>query len=337
LIALLVGVLVLSTPALAQEPPDDPGVPTTPTIEAGDSELTVTWEASGTGEEPILHYVVEYAAGEEAWKAWQPADGPVTATTTTIDGLVNGVVYRVRVIAVTGEGDGEPSQVARATPRSAAPDRTTVSRRPPPPPQSPAPEADSGPVGPPEADPPADGPPATSGGDPPDGPPEGDPPADGPPATSGGDPPDGTPEGEPPADGPPATSGGDPPDGPPEGDPPADGPPATSGGDPPDGPPEGDPPGGDGGSGGGSEGSRGLTIVAADDPPSIGRVPGPASKGKPVGAAGSGGLIVPLRPVSPEPSAHRPDSRQRSSTDGEGPLGQTSGNCEGAPTTSVNR
>lgn len=120
-LALLIGLpaagLVLSTPAWAQ---DSSGTPAAPTIEAGDGRLTVTWEVPDTGDTPILRYIVEYASGEAPWKAWQPAEGPVTATTTTIGGLVNGVSYRVRITAVTSEGGGEPSRVATATPRAAA-------------------------------------------------------------------------------------------------------------------------------------------------------------------------------------------------------------------------
>jgi hypothetical protein len=189
-----IGVLLLSAPVSAQEPP---GAPATPTVESGDGELTVTWEEPDPADTSIVHYIVEYAAGEDSWKAWQPADGPITATTTTIGGLRNGVTYRVRVIVVTEEGAGEPSEAALATPRTAVAAQTVVSWNQPRPPQEPATAPGSGEGS--NGTPPGDGP----SGTPPDGGPSGDSSGDGP----SGTPPDGGPSGDSPGDAPSGDSG----------------------------------------------------------------------------------------------------------------------------------
>jgi len=80
-----------------------------------DSALTLSWTAPAiTGGYPIDYYTVEYTTDDSTWLA----DDTVTATTTTIDGLVNGTAYKVRVSAVNALGPGPSATSAYATPRT---------------------------------------------------------------------------------------------------------------------------------------------------------------------------------------------------------------------------
>jgi titin len=78
-------------------------------VHAGDSEINVSWNApANNGGYPITGYEVEYAE-ESDWSAWAQLISPLsdTQTSVVIDGLTNGVGYKVRVYAITQFGPGE--------------------------------------------------------------------------------------------------------------------------------------------------------------------------------------------------------------------------------------
>lgn len=105
---------VTSTPTqpLARTVPD--AVTALATV-VDDSALQVSWAAPAiTGGHPIDYYTVEYSTDDSTWVA----DDTVTATSTTVDGLVNGTGYKVRVSAVNTLGPGPVTTSAYATPRS---------------------------------------------------------------------------------------------------------------------------------------------------------------------------------------------------------------------------
>ena len=81
-----------------------PGRPAPPTdlwIEPGNGSATLTWIGSGEdGGSPVVGYRIESSADNgETWDLFRGEVGPIR--TATIDGLQNGVTYRVRVAAVT--------------------------------------------------------------------------------------------------------------------------------------------------------------------------------------------------------------------------------------------
>ena len=132
--------VVTGAPPPAPPPPPTPtpaDTPATPgqvagqvtgvSVAAGAGQLTVTWTAvaDATG------YTVEWKSGSRDYDPSRRAEP--SGTRHTIDGLLAGVEYTVRVIATVGAGPGEPSDDrlpgARGTPTATATlvlDRTTI-------------------------------------------------------------------------------------------------------------------------------------------------------------------------------------------------------------------
>ena len=124
-------------PPLPPPTPPQANTPATPgqlsgqvtgvSVTAGAGQLAVTWTAvaDATG------YTVEWKSGSRDYDPSRRAES--SGTRHTIDGLLAGVEYTVRVIATSGAGPGEPSDDglpgARGTPTAAATlvlDRTTI-------------------------------------------------------------------------------------------------------------------------------------------------------------------------------------------------------------------
>lgn len=111
-----------------------PARPSTPTVEAGNQSLVVTWVAPADNGLDISGYDVEHCIGtcasnSDDWTDVPPHSG--TDPRHEITGLVNGTAYKVRVRAINdlggaGEGEGPWSSIRTATPR-ALPDAPTVS------------------------------------------------------------------------------------------------------------------------------------------------------------------------------------------------------------------
>ncbi|MDE0676580.1 MAG: fibronectin type III domain-containing protein [Acidimicrobiaceae bacterium] len=110
-----------------------PARPSTPTVEAGNQSLVVTWVAPADNGLPITGYDVEYCTGTCAATSddWVDDGHSGTVTRQEIDGLANGTAYKVRVRAINdlggaGEGEGPWSASRTGTPK-ALPDAPTVS------------------------------------------------------------------------------------------------------------------------------------------------------------------------------------------------------------------
>ena len=110
-----------------------PARPSTPTVEAGNQSLVVTWVAPADNGLPITGYDVEYCTGTCAATSddWTDGGDPGTTTRQEITGLTNGTAYKVRVRAINdlggaGLGEGPWSASRTGTPK-ALPDAPTVS------------------------------------------------------------------------------------------------------------------------------------------------------------------------------------------------------------------
>ena len=101
-----------------------PGQPAHLRVSPHDAQgLDLSWEAPASdGGSPVTGYKVRWKQANGSWDT--PADvseETVTGTTHTINGLTDGVEYKVRVIAVNAVGDGTPSAEATGTPRETVP------------------------------------------------------------------------------------------------------------------------------------------------------------------------------------------------------------------------
>lgn len=90
-------------------PPPPPPIPATPprdiSVESGDAEVTVTWQApASSGSFPVTNYrAVATIEGQQAPES-QSCLALAPTLTCTIIGLTNGTTYTVRVQALTGAG-----------------------------------------------------------------------------------------------------------------------------------------------------------------------------------------------------------------------------------------
>ena len=102
---------------------DPPGPPRTVRMDARNAALGVSWQPPlDDGGDPDLSYVVEYLSPEAPdWGFLEP----VKTTSAKIVDLENGAVHRVRVVAYSSGGRGEPSAEATETPVGVAPTAPT--------------------------------------------------------------------------------------------------------------------------------------------------------------------------------------------------------------------
>ena len=101
-----------------------PGAPRHLNVSLHDTgALDVYWEApDNDGGSPVTGYKVQWKESADSWDT--PADvseATETGKTHTITGLTDGVEYTVRVIALNGMGESEPSGEATGTPRETTP------------------------------------------------------------------------------------------------------------------------------------------------------------------------------------------------------------------------
>ena len=106
-----------------------PAQPSTPTIAAGDNEITVTWTAPANNGSTITDYDVRYSSDSGA--NWTETDDTTdsTATTATITGLSNSSSYIAQVRATNSVGDSlwSPSSASVSpAPAPAAPSAPTL-------------------------------------------------------------------------------------------------------------------------------------------------------------------------------------------------------------------
>jgi fibronectin type 3 domain-containing protein len=110
-------------------PAAKPGAPAGLTATPGDSQVTLSWAAPASdGGAPISDYDV-YQGTSPGGETGAPVGGsPVTTTSTTVTGLVNGTTYYFNVAAVNRVGQGPASAEVSATPAAmpGAPARLTA-------------------------------------------------------------------------------------------------------------------------------------------------------------------------------------------------------------------
>ena len=113
----------------APQPPDTPAAPTVSA--SSDTELDVSWSASGTNGSAITGYDVQYrectatpltCTTTPAWGAWTSHSHTGTGTTASVGSLTNGTAYQVQVKAKSGAGDSGWSPSGEATPAPQPPD-----------------------------------------------------------------------------------------------------------------------------------------------------------------------------------------------------------------------
>ena len=95
-----------ATRAVAMTPPPEPSPAVSkmaePMVEAGDMMLMVSWTEPAS-EKSITHYQINYKTATAT--TWMDTPVNVTAKEYTIDGLINGTAYLVRVRAVDSAGN----------------------------------------------------------------------------------------------------------------------------------------------------------------------------------------------------------------------------------------
>jgi titin len=116
------GISQWSAPSTASSPYTLPGTPTNVVGVAGDSKVTLTWDApGGDGGTPLTDYFIKISSNNGS--TWTTPTGDVVSTSTTaeITGLTNGTRYVFKVAAKNAAGEGSystPSQgvVSRTVP-----------------------------------------------------------------------------------------------------------------------------------------------------------------------------------------------------------------------------
>ncbi len=89
-----------------------PRAPAAPTLEAGDAQITASWNAPTSGG-PVHSYELQYRTGEGSWNEVENLSG----MSHVITSLTNGATYEVRVRASNTSGDSAWSDSATATPQ----------------------------------------------------------------------------------------------------------------------------------------------------------------------------------------------------------------------------
>lgn len=94
-----------------------PGAPTSLTATPASTQIVLTWTAPvSNGGSALTDYLVEYKLASEptTWTTFN--DGTSSATTATVTGLINDLVYNFRVSTINAIGTSSPSSTANATP-----------------------------------------------------------------------------------------------------------------------------------------------------------------------------------------------------------------------------
>jgi hypothetical protein len=94
--------------------PSAPTVTSVLSVEGVSQQVNISWSVADNGGEPITDYVIQYRVSPSGdWTTFD--DGISTATTTSVTGLTNDVVYDLRIAAVNSIGMGSWSSPATAT------------------------------------------------------------------------------------------------------------------------------------------------------------------------------------------------------------------------------
>ena len=102
------------------QPASAPKAPDMVSIAEGDGELSIGWKAS----ESANYYEVYYTDREgAALSSYRRAASRLTETRFILDGLTNGTLYSVYIVAGNDQGESGPSRVAQGTPKAVAYER----------------------------------------------------------------------------------------------------------------------------------------------------------------------------------------------------------------------
>lgn len=104
-----------------------PNAPTSLILTSGNTQIGLSWTAPvNTGNLTLTDYVVDFkATASSSWSTF--ADAVSTSTAGNVTGLINGTSYDFRVSAVNAVGQGDPSNVASATPATIPVAPTSIS------------------------------------------------------------------------------------------------------------------------------------------------------------------------------------------------------------------
>ena len=106
-----------STANATPSAPTVPGAPTGLSGVAGNTQVSLSWTApASNGGSAITDYLVEYKLNSEPTTWTTFSDGASTATSATVTGLTNDLVYNFRVSTINAIGTSSPSSTANATP-----------------------------------------------------------------------------------------------------------------------------------------------------------------------------------------------------------------------------
>jgi hypothetical protein len=111
-VASMIGISQPATPVA-------PSAPTGVTATAGDGRATVSWTAPNDGNSPITSYSVTPATGSTTLPPTVISGSP-PATSATVSGLTNGVIYTFTVTATNAVGTGPASTASNAVTPAAA-------------------------------------------------------------------------------------------------------------------------------------------------------------------------------------------------------------------------
>ncbi len=76
------------------------------TVDVGDGQVTLNWEAASANGSTISWYEYRKRSGSGSWSGWSTVAGYSSARTKTVTGLTNGTVYTFEVRAKNGVGYG---------------------------------------------------------------------------------------------------------------------------------------------------------------------------------------------------------------------------------------
>jgi chitodextrinase len=119
-----------AAPTAAVVPTGAPSAPRAVTVSAGNRQVTVSWQApAATGGSPLAKYTVTTTPGPGV-RGVAARSCTTTGLSCVVTGLVNGVEYRVQVVAVNTAGKvsapGQAPTTVRPSGRPTAPQRVTV-------------------------------------------------------------------------------------------------------------------------------------------------------------------------------------------------------------------
>ena len=109
------GAFISTNVTLSPPPPPPPPPVSNLTAEAGDGQVTLSWDTSSNLGSRLVRFEYRVDRGADyTWGGWRNTNS--RETTTVVTGLLNGIEYAFKVRAVTTFETSQPTNIARATP-----------------------------------------------------------------------------------------------------------------------------------------------------------------------------------------------------------------------------